>query len=254
MLQSWSTYSKIAFIICVFVCSLQCNNTRHDELDAPSKSYVSEKYSHDSAYYVHTVKELIRLDDRYFWYYKREKLNPDIFVDSLLYSEDTLKCIALIVVYTVETRIKEKPNEKYYVGWYMVGVRDSVGEPWTVYYLQDVPGGVFDTYQKIHDSFRNVLYRHFADIQEGCPTFCPDTVYPRQFDAIHHQKYVNINYGCNLGDPGFWTQKNLLWRKSVRRQGLYNFQTWHHQATPDQVKEDPHLVYPDSMLVCYRSR
>ncbi len=240
--------------ICLFLCCVECNSSKRDEVEAPSSAFVSESYTQDSAYFVHSINELIRLDDRYFGYYKDNHLEPNIIIDSLLYSPDTMKSIAFVVVKSVETRIKDKPNHEYYIGYVMIGIRDTTCDPWTVYFLHNHPGGVFNSYHEIHNHYRNVMFKYFADFKDDCPTVCPDTVYPRQFEAVRSQSYVYMRYGCNVDDPGFWTEKNLLWRKSVRRRGLYNFQTWHHQATPDQVKEDPHLVYPDSMIAWYRKR
>ncbi|MFN8367635.1 MAG: hypothetical protein U0Y96_10425 [Candidatus Kapaibacterium sp.] len=252
--NKWSFFLSVIVLCCLNTgCNAQHNN---NDTWLPSGDNHTTAYIQDSLYIVQTINEFIRVEFDVFHYYHTFHVpqnKRNIYVDSIVYSPDSLKMCVLLVM--KRPSIKDDESQLHvFTGHYLVGIRENTCNPWIIYRLSTVVGGVFYSYREIHKSMRTVLFDYFKDVGELNPIVCPDTIYEAQIYAVQSQKYVTMYYGKNLRDVDFWTEKNLLWRKSIRVKDYYNFQTAHHQATADRLVQYPKLEYPEYMITWYKDR
>lgn len=170
-------------------------------------------FSRDSLFVRLVVDEFMKIDTHgYEGYMNRGVASSirQIYVDTLLYSPDSLKLFAIIVIKTKNNHSDEaRTNDWYYHGNSVVGIRGQPGEPWALYPYDRITARSFSGYRKASLFMRNSYLRDFkydGEVNKG-----PDG------------KNVFMKYLYNVGEARFWSE-SIVWKKDLRIRGYYNFQ------------------------------
>lgn len=163
----------------------------------------------------------------------------DITVDTILYSPDSLKIVALVVVFVPkagEGGPAINPDENaYYSSIAMIGYRSVSTEPWILY-----PYGKYEAYYSTYlDVAKRIRRYYFTQLADD-----------GEYGVDDSGEFVAEKFGFNLGDPEFWS-RSLIWRKGARIPGRYNFETRGNvkPGYTDPLIVLPEIVYPDSLLL-----
>lgn len=236
---------KNYLVACFFIGLFSCNNQQVQNVDSATPiRYPSPNamYQRDSTYIVATIEQFIDKEVSYFNFAKQYNLplnKIEIYVDTILYSPDTLKMVTFVIKKMPDMEAADT-NVFYYSGGDLKGFRSSTKEPWHIYpNFHCGPSGLPE-----YNSVRRILHRCCFEELKTESTYVWDS---SKMDLILE------SYRYNMDEKDFW-DSSVLWRKGARTAGAYIFQNRGTVKPWDEnpVQIIPKLDYPDSLLDLYK--
>lgn len=154
-----------------------------------------------------------------------------VYVDSLIYSKDSLKCAATVIVDVLFDKKANYSNPKYehnYDGFALLGFRDSKDEQFNIYFMDiDLFLG-FDNYKQVSRMLKNSYIKGLKDAGSTAGTHV-----------------LRRYYQCGFGDSNFFSQAPDFQQDSLGnywcefiRHGPYILPTEYHSNKKKVIKKD----------------
>ena len=222
------------FLFVLFCCLgiTGCVNAGDDKLDSLIAKYCVQKIEpRDSIYITYTVRQWRNIEF-YYWHdeSKMFKLtNEDIkpYIYAIFYSPDRKKMVCWYGEKTpnADTKISYSDEKKYdricptggdtfYHLNPLVGIRDSINQPWTIREFSGMDADCGRT----NESCAKMMSEHFfVKLKDA-------KIHVVIQDGVDKGKIVWKSYGYNIQDPEFW-EKCPMWQKdTVGSDGLYSLE------------------------------
>lgn len=235
------TFSLLVFCLIGFN---SCQQSKPEPLVYSSTMYAApnDLYRRDSMFIAKTVWEFIDKEVYVYDFVKKYHLPLEritINVDTIFYSADTLKMLALVIKKMPDLEEGDS-NSYYYSGIDLKGFRTSTKEPWHIYPPYLCAPTAMPGYGMVRQALRYYFLKKFKSSQ----TYI--------WDSVQHD-LVSVSYGYNIDEKDFW-DSSVLWKKGALTPGYYIFQNKGNVMpdNPDPVWILPHLDYPDSLLKLYQ--
>lgn len=219
----------------------------------PPKNLTQDEYFRDSIFFCHTVSEFIEYEIETFYheglieqFFKKlhkmsietgTKIKYMITVDSIFYSPDKLKFVAVTLIsHTLKENASFPEDYLYFSGYTLIGYRDSLTQPWKVYPFNISIGS---QYRDI-ESLREHMYKSYTEYLENRGFFFyvkdKEKFKKRGYDvdrytindnvSSYSDNNISLKFGYNVGDPEFWTQGSFFIKGLGGVDSLYPFETY----------------------------
>lgn len=160
-----------------------------------------------------------------------------IWVDTLFYSTDCKKTLAFINI----RKLRSLPDFSYeykYDCKIIIGIRDSLGNPWKFYGWPRMQAVSFETAKDA----TNQSFRYYVDDymrKDNALVYLPDG------------STKSLKFEYNLTDSLFW-DSCLLWRPNARGKGVFLFQTWSTNINENQQLPDINVELTEAEIELFR--
>jgi hypothetical protein len=210
---------------------------RHYNRDAKLVNYTILAWSRNSLSFYDSFKESI------------DNGKIKVIVDTIYYNPEFTKMIAQVVIAYDAQELdssyfdaKKYNNSISFDGRLIIGYRLDSIQPWNLYPFNPIILGGYIQSEKVKEELTKKLVHSLKDDGE----FVNDTL---------SNKKTFVKYGYNITDSGFWTN-SVIWKKGVRVNGLYNFETRGNinRSDPEPMDKKAKVIYPDSILALYKLR
>ncbi|MDX2303689.1 MAG: hypothetical protein NW226_12865, partial [Microscillaceae bacterium] len=169
---------------------------------------------------------------------------PRIYIDSILYSPDTLRLYAFVVIEFKGRMMDESyleeiaryyvdyPDKSFFDGKAVIAYRDDYRDIWKLYPYDHYLPFNGESYSDIRYALRQYYFNEFK----------------KNGETILHKNTLRFKY--NVDDPEFWTEDCIVWQKGLRIPGYYNFQTRGNitRESLNPIIPELDIIYPDSLL------
>ncbi len=216
---------------------------KYIELEAINDSFKIKMSYRDSLLFNYTTKELLKVGYDSFDYDSKVIKRGFIvnnYTDNIFYSPDKLKCVSFEILETPtasqenKLSIPKDAKKNLYSAIAMIGYRKDTLSIWKIYPLGIYQPNGYTSYKEV----RAMMQKEYF------------------------QELKGDYYKCNLTDPCFWTEENVIWKKGNTIPEYYDFQVRTNKYYYERDKHDydldfflnqlPKINYPDKILNLYK--